>query len=220
LHLAQYAFVALLGVLVTAVVSFVVMGLAKFRRARHLARAAHERGMRFFRDDPFDVPRRYAGFAVISSGHSARANNVTDGRLGSRPVRAFDFRYELGHGTRRITRHYSVITAETGRPCDSLLMWHEGDADLAPLAARDSEGRVALWGYRGARDLAADVAAACSEFEECAASVEIRGSVVVVAAPARRSTGRYAVSFGQVSAILGALQDQDRQQAVANCRHP
>ena len=155
MELIQYAFVAVLvGVLLAASVSFAVMGLGKMLRRRRLARDAHESGMKFFPDDPYDVPRRYADFAVVSSGHSPCANNVTAGRLGGRALRAFDFRCELGHGTRRLTRRYSVAVAETSLAQASLLMWHTGDAELAPMAARDMQGRVGQWSFRGSRALA------------------------------------------------------------------
>jgi hypothetical protein len=130
----------LIAVLVAAVISFVVMGLAKVRRSRSLARAAHQRGNRFFRDDPFDVPRRYAKFALISSGHSPCAHNVTDGRLGGRSARAFDFRCELGHGTRRITRHYSVLVVGAAECPHRLLMWSDADASPGGTGKGTSAG--------------------------------------------------------------------------------
>jgi hypothetical protein len=198
----QYAFVA---VLVAASVSFAVMGLGKVLRRRRLARDAHQRGLRFFPDDPYDVPRRYADFAVISSGHSPCANNVTAGGIAGRTVRAFDFCCELGHGTRRLTRRYSVAVAETHLSQPSLLMWHAGDGELAPLAARDVQGQVGQWGFCGSRELAETVQAACRHLGHAQPSVEIRGSVVLIAVPVRRSIRQYALALDEVSGIIEAL---------------
>jgi len=202
----QYAFVAVLvAVLVAASVSFAVMGLGKVLRRRRLARGAHQRGQRFFPDDPYDVPRRYADFAVISSGHSPCANNVTAGGIGGSTVRAFDFRCELGHGTRRLTRRYSVAVAETRLGQPSLLMWHTGDGELAPLAARDVQGQVGQWSFCGSRELAETVEAACRHLGHAQPSVEIRGSVVLIAVPVRRAIRQYALALDEVSGIIEAL---------------
>ena len=203
----QYAFVVLLiGVLAVAVGSFVVMGLGKLRRTRRLARAAHEHGMRFFPDDPYDVARRYADFAAISGGHSPRAHNVTDGRLSGRPVRAFDFRCELGHGTRRTTRRYGVVAADAQNESSDLLMWHDGDAELAPLAALDSGGHVACWSYRGPAALASRVARAAAGLAGACASIEVRGSMVMIAAAGKQAGADYGVPLTDVKAVLDALR--------------
>ena len=202
----QYAFVALLvAVLVAASVSFAVMGLGKVFRRRRLACNAHQCGLRFFPDDPYDVPRRYADFAVISSGHSPCANNVTAGGIAGRTLRAFDFRCELGHGTRRLTRRYSVAIAETRQSQPSLLMWHSGDGELAPLAARDVQGQVGQWSFRGSREQAEAVEAACRNFSQAEPSVEIRGSVVLIAVPVRRAIRQYALALDEISGIIEAL---------------
>jgi len=207
----QYAFVAVLvGVLLAASVSFTVMGLGKMRRRRRLARDAHESGMKFFPDDPYDVPRRYADFAAISSGHSPCANNVTAGRLRGRTFQAFDFRCELGHGTRRLTRRYSVVVAETRLAQPSLLMWHTGDAELAPLAARDMQGRLGQWSFRGSRALAEAVEAACRRIEQAQPGIEVRGSVVLIAAPVRRSIRGHALALDDVAGILDAMDNPAR----------
>jgi len=204
--LVQYAFVVLLvAVLVAAVATFVVMGLAKLRRTRNLARAAHQQECRFFRDDPHDMPRRYGGFAVISSGHSPRANNVTDGRLAGRPVRAFDFRCELGHGTRRLTRHYNVVAADALPPGPAVLLWPDHDRLLAPLAARNADGHVRCWSFRGNPRLATALAKGWTGNDETAPAIEVRGSVLLVATPARRSAaGQYAVSLDDVARLAAA----------------
>ncbi len=210
----QYAFVAVLvGVLLAASISFAVMGLGKMLRRRRLARDAHESGMKFFRDDPYDVPRRYADFAVIFSGHSPCANNVTAGRLTGRILRAFDFRCELGHGTRRLTRRYSVVVANTRQVQPSLLMWHDGDIDLAPLVARGMPGRVGQWSYRGSRALAEAVESVCRRFDQAQPSIEVRGSVMLIASPVRRAIRRHALALDEVTDILEALGNQAQDQS-------
>lgn len=206
--LVPYAFVALLvGVLVAAVITFAVMGLADVRRRRRLARAAHQQGRRFFPDDPYDMPRRYAEFALVSSGHSARASHVTDGRLAGRCVRAFDFRCELGHGPRRMTRHYSVVSADGLEVPEAVLMWPDNDAEFAPLAARGGEGRIGCWSFQGSRRLAAALAAAWRGSPDAEPSIEARGSALILAAPARRFARGYSVSFEDVEPLLAAMQD-------------
>jgi hypothetical protein len=205
LQFLQYAFtIVLIGVLTGAVVAFLCMGIAKVRRTRRLAGLAHQRGMRFFPDDPYDVPRRYAGFAVVSGGHSPRANNVIDGRLEGRPVRAFDFRCELGHGTRRTTRHYAVIALEAERASEPLLMWHADNAETPPLATDCADGQVGQWRYRGSRQLAEAMAESCKLLDEAPANIEIRDAVLVVATPAREHARDCAVRFRQVEAAAGA----------------
>jgi hypothetical protein len=151
----QQAFTVLLvGVLGAACASFVVIGLVRTRRTRLLRKQAFEMGLRFAASDPFDVPRRYAGFTLLSAGHSPQAGNVTYGRKEGRLVRAFDFRYEVGHGTQRRTRYYRVAVVESDRPMPGLLMWHDSDAGAAPLVAGFAEGHVASWRFRGSRDAA------------------------------------------------------------------
>jgi len=114
-----------------------------------LARLAHEVGLRFSENDLFDAARRYADFVLVAGGHGARASNVTYGRVGRWPVRAFDFRYEVGHGTRRSSRFYGVAVVETDMPMPPLLMWNNADADMAPLAARTAARQDETWAVRG-----------------------------------------------------------------------
>ncbi len=214
MELVRYSFMAVLvGLLIAASISFAGMGLGTMLRRRRLAGDAHGSGMKFFPDDPYDVPRRYADFAVISSGHSPCANNVTAGGLGGRVLRAFDFRCELGHGTRRLTRRYSVVVAETLEAQSSLLMWHAGDADLAPLAARNMQGRVGQLNYRGCREMAQAAERACQRLDQAMPSIEVRGSVVLIAAPVSRSIRRHALALEDVAGILDALDNRVADQA-------
>jgi len=202
----QIAFMVLLsGVLAAAVVSCAVMGLLQIRRTRVLAREANKLGMRFSRDDPFDVSRRYANFALMSSGHSLRASNVIYGRLSRRPVRAFDFRYEVGHGTRRVTRRYSVVVMETDRQLPRLLMWHDRDAGDAPLEARQGDGHLACWTYRGSDDLAASARDACLALADDAVSIETSGTSLMAFSSAGSRGRGYAERLTRTVAALETL---------------
>ncbi len=212
MELVHTVFVGLLvGVLAASVLTFVVMGLRRLKRTRRLARAAHEQHRRFFVDDPFDVPGRYGEFALISAGHSPRADNVTDARLFGQAARAFDFRCELGHGTRRSTRHYTVLAAETARPVGRVIMWHDNDAELAPLLARCGEGHVGPWRYAGDAALAATLARAAGELSDADASIEVRDRVVLLAAPAFGRSGGREVDLPAMEGLLAALQPADAE---------
>ena len=224
MELIHYAFTAvLIAVLVAASVTFVFMGMGKVRRRRRLARQAHVSGLKFFPDDPYDVPRRYADFAVISSGHSPRANNVTAGSVGPGNVRLFDFRCELGHGTSRLTRRYSVAVAEAEKNLDHLLMWHGEDADLAPLAARNALARVGAWSYHGSARLARALGAVCNSFADAQLSIEVRGPVVLIASPVKRAVRHHAIGLDRLAEILVAMESccagafrKEPNQPVAN----
>ena len=177
--------ILLVFVLATACVSFAVMGLMQSRRTRRLRREAHELGLRFSVDDPFDVLRRYADFALIGCGHSARAGDVTYGRLGARVVRAFNFRYEVGHGTGRTARHYNVVIIEAEESSARLLMWNDNDSGAAPLQARAPDGHVGRWSYRGNAQLAAALAEIGAETDDRKAeSYQANETGLMVFAPA------------------------------------
>lgn len=168
--------VLLLAAPVAAAVGFAIGGFLQVRRRDRLARAAHEAGLLFSAEDPFDVTRRYARFAIIGGGHGGRATHMTYGRLGGLPVRAFDFRYEIGHGTRRQGRHYAVVAVEALGPVAPLLLWRCGDLDLAPLAARQATERLGQWDCRG-RGAAQAVAKLPEALARGATGIEVLGPV-------------------------------------------
>jgi len=210
----QTVFVALLvGVLVVSVLSFAVMGLGRRRRVIALAREAHRRGMRFSGSDPFDVARRYAAFELIRSGHSPHAHNVTYGRLDGWTLRAFDFRYELGHGTRRLTRQYGVVVVETDVPCGPVLMWHESDLRHGPMAAWRSRQRQACWLCQGSQDLAARLAELCWPLAEHRVSVQACGSVLMFCLPAPERWPDYIAGLEKIGPILRGLRAWTQQPA-------
>ena len=215
----QVAFmVVLIGVLVAAVVSFAVMGLLQHRRTNVLAGKAHRMGMRFSVEDPFDVPRRYADFARIASGHSASAHNVTYGRLGGLPVRAFDFRYEIGHGTRRTARHYGVVVIETSEALPPLVMWNDRDVECAPLASHQCDGHVACWAYLGPEPLAAAVGYACRALADRGAGMQAVGHAVMLCVPIRSRRQDYSDLMACAAAALQAATVGDPARTAGTAR--
>ena len=194
----------LVAVLVAAVASFIIMGLMQIRRTRALAREAHELGLRFSPGDPFDIPRRYAHFALIGSGHGPRASNVTHGRLSGRPVRAFDFRYEAGHGTQRVARHYNVIVLETDGDLPELWMWNDNDAESAPLRSASGPRRVACWTYTGDGELAGALSEALEPLGPDGTSFEANSTGLMIFTPVRRGRAR---SAGRLGETIRAIRD-------------
>jgi hypothetical protein len=204
----QSAVLALLLIagFVTAVVWFVLMGAFQARRAAALARRANETGMLFTADDPFDLPRRYADFALVSSGHSGRACNVTHGRIEGLPIRAFDFHYELGHGTRRLSRHYAVVAMETPRDLPVVLMWNQRDPAFAPLATLRSDGQAGAWSFRGDASLAGILGEGCSEAAGEGPCIETRGSTLMFAAPVRTQKD-YSAGLAVAEKLLASMKN-------------
>jgi hypothetical protein len=203
----QSAILALLLVagLAASTVWFVVVGASHARRTKVLARRANEMGMLFSVDDPFDIPRRYADFAIVSSGHSGRACNVTHGRIEGLPARAFDFHYELGHGTRRLRRCYGVVSLETGGQLPSLLLWQEPEATFAPLAVLQTDGRRGGWSFRGEAVLADIVLAADPAPPGLGACFETQGGTLILATPVRRRQD-YAASLAALGRVFLAVK--------------
>lgn len=182
------------------------LGLLQQRRTGALARQAHERSLHFSPEDGFDIPRRCAAFALVSAGHSPQAANVTHGRLRGLPVRAFDFRYEAGHGTRRQTRWYGAVWVETGWPGPAVLVWDpRGDGGL-PLACRGGEEACRGWAFRGDRRRAEAVADACAALAQGGLCVEVRDEAVLFCFPMRRRRDSYMAWLDRApEAIAAAL---------------
>jgi hypothetical protein len=202
----QSAFVlVLIAVLVAAVVSFAIMGLRQRRRAAGLSRSAHQMGLRFSGDDPFDIPRRYADFVLIGSGHSARAGNVTYGRLEGMPFRAFDYRFEVGHGTQRMTRSYGVIVVETERQAPPVMMWNERDRQCIPLEAMPCQGRTGSWFYRGDERLAETLGLAAAPLAEKGLGLQTLRNVLLLWMPVARFGRDQAAVVQGVAGVVRSL---------------
>lgn len=201
----------LVGLLVLVAGRLALMGLGQHRRTRALAARAHETGLRFDADDPFEIPRRYADFAIVRSGHSPVAHNVIHGHRRGKPVRACDFRYELGHGTRQVTRHYELIAVETAAELPPVLMWHQGDLDLAPLAARQCVEQMGPWTWAGSEDLARMVHARGEFLARRNGSLQTCQGVLLVCLPAGRRP--FAADLDSVVELAEALTPGAARQA-------
>lgn len=202
-----YLVVILVGILMAAMISFVAMGMLQHRRTLLLARKAHERGLQFSSDDLFDIPRRYGDFAVICGGHSSLANNLTYGRLEGWPVRAFDFRYEAGHGPLRVTRHYGIVVLETPVPLPPALMWHDLDASAAPALCRLNDRRNEGWSYSGQDELVAVLARCCSHLASWGVSVQTRGPAVLLCVPIWRRRETYMILLDRLEGLVEGLRE-------------
>lgn len=199
----QALFVLLLiAVLAVSVLVFLAMGLSQRRRKRQLARQAHRAGMRFYSDDPFDLPRRYAGFAVMSAGHSHQASNITQGRLDIMPIRAFDLRYEVGHGTRRTTRHYTVVAADVPEAAPSAIAWHMDDLAAAPLLVAATGHRRGSWRCIGDLESLEILTAACAGLASNPVSIQCSGKSLLICIPVDRDRNR---SREDLDAILESV---------------
>ncbi|MDP6546086.1 MAG: hypothetical protein QGH60_19060 [Phycisphaerae bacterium] len=194
-------------ILIASVVSFVVMGIRQLCRTNLLAREAHEMDLHFSPSDLFEVPRRYGSFALISRGHGPRAYNVTHGHVRGVPVRAFDFRYEVGHATRRTTRHYAVIVVQTRIALGKLVMWHVDDARAAPLSSGTAVRRVDKWMCSGDLGLARALAEAKGPLDDRGASVEVRNETIMFCIPIEKRRQDYTVSLKHVDRVLGRIEE-------------
>jgi hypothetical protein len=196
----------LVMILIGALVSVTAAGLLQAGRRRRLARLAHEAAMRFSSDDPFDVPRRYGLFALVAHGHSPRAHNVAYGHRRGRPIRAFDFRYELGHGPRRTSRRFSVMVSRLARPVGRVLMWHGSHREQAPPAVLASEYRTGEWLCQGDRRISHLLADCCEKMGE-PVSIEMSGEILMLMAPTgggHRDYGGYLRLLDEVVACVEA----------------
>jgi hypothetical protein len=197
----------LIGVLVASVVSFVVMGLGQLRRTGSLARRAYELDMHFSASDPFDVPRRYGAFALISSGHGPRAYNVTHGHVRGVPVRAFDFRYEVAHATRRTTRHYAVVVVQTHMPLDKLVMWNVDDVQAVPLSSALGSTRIGKWICSGDLDLARSLVETDAPLVGQATSTEVQNGMVLFCTLIVKRHHGYSELLGNVDRVLERIEE-------------
>jgi len=205
----------LMLVLGGSVLSLLAMGLGQVRRANRLARQAHHRRMSFAGADPFDIPVRYRNLALVCSGHSAHAHNITHGRLAGWPVRACDLRFECGHGTRRLTRHYSVVLAETDIDLPPLLMWHEHDQDNTPMAVRRSERQQGPWSCLGDERLGQLLTSPWAGDPPRPVSLQILGHVLMLCCPVTRRKDDYQPLLDMLAGTLARLNDAPARQAVA-----
>jgi hypothetical protein len=162
-------------------------------------------GLRFSQDDLFDVPRRYAPFALMRAGHSCRAHNVIYGRREGLAVRAFDFHYEIGHGPARSTRRYWCVVVETDRDLCRLILWNHMDRQTAPLEAMRADQEYRQWALRGSAQDAGAVAPLMNALADQGASCQSCGQVFMMCLPAHSKVLAEASQFEIAVAIARAL---------------
>lgn len=199
-------------VLLIAVISFAVMALMQVRRTRLAKRDAQKLNMRFSPEDPFDIPHRYGDSVLVTSGHSPWATNVTYGRVAGRRVRAFDFRYEVGHGTRRMTRHYAVVVIETDYQLPHLLMWHDADAQFSPVQVRTSDGHIGYWEYCGDSELAETLSDVCKTTGSEVISLQTCGKGLMVFEPVGKRRKRSAKLLQHALSVAAAIYPDASEQ--------
>ena len=163
--------------------------------------------MRFSPEDPFDVARRYGSFALMASGHSPCVYNVTYGRLDGWALRAFDFRYEVGHGTRRATRHYGVIVAESEQTMPDVLMWNEQDWQGAPLVAHLADGQIGGWMYVGDPASAARLAGGCRQGIRDMVSLQTLDRVLMLCMPVKHRKQDYTDRLAEAIDLLRSAKE-------------
>ena len=195
--------IAFLAALLIAVITFAAIGFMQWRRQVGLARKANAGGLRFSVDDPFDIPRRYCELVLMGSGHSLMAHNVTYGHVQGWPMRGFDFHYEVGHGTRRMTRRFSVVLLESPRPAPWLLIWRPSDAWTFPAA---SDGQIGPFSYIGPRPLASAVIDAGLDCPS-GGCFQSRGAVIMLALPRQTRSQTYFDSLPGVMKVARAFLD-------------
>ncbi len=176
-----------IGLIVMAGVLLWLGGKQYARRCR-LAERAKQRGMEFTRGDSQRLVLSYEDMALLCAGHSRRIENVISGRLGSWSVRAFDFRYDVGHGLRRMRRFYHVVLVDVARWMDSVLMWHVDDLQRAPFLVRQCDQRVGAWLYSGDSGLAERLSHACGALERHGVSMQVHEQWLVLSCPGSRDS--------------------------------
>jgi len=203
----QFVFLAILiGALAAGVVVLASMGWLQRRRRIRLARVAYGMELRFSARDPFELTRRYSSFVLPSAGHSPRAENVIYGRHKGWHLRAFDYRFEAGHGPRRLVRRYSVIVADTDLPLPPVLMWSVADTDHLPLAVRNPLEQLGGWLVISGEQSAALLAEAFAEFQKEPVDLQVDGGSVMLSSADPWKPADLAARMDQAAAGLELLR--------------
>jgi hypothetical protein len=122
-------------------------------------------------------------------------------------VRAFDFRYEIGHATRRMTRHYAVIAVQTAMSLGKLIMWHVDDIQAAPLSNNLGARRVGKWICRGDLELARVLSDAAAGLVDRPVSIEVRNGTLMFSLPVERRKQDYTAWLGCVDRVLQQIEE-------------
>jgi hypothetical protein len=125
--------IVLMAFLVLAAGLLTALGLGQRRHRGQLARLAEQLGLRLSARDFMNLPARYARCLLMQAGHNGYAQNVVFGRLKNNFLRAFDYRFEVGHGPHRQSCRLTVVAAETQRQRPAAAVWREIPAAAALL---------------------------------------------------------------------------------------
>ncbi len=194
---------------VVLLVGLLAIGLpawAQRRRRLGLAQSAHKVGLRFSAPDIFQVSRRYACFVLAQAGHSPLAENVLYGRFDQWQVRCFDYRFEAGHGPRRIVRRYSVMVADTDIVTPRTILWDQNDTGLMPLAAQHAQSHLSHWWIVDGPEYAAKLLSACEELASQPVHLQAEGGTIIACFPRRWLARQVPDRLAEFSRALAKLQ--------------
>ncbi len=182
------------------------MGVRQRRRRRRLARLAGELGLSFSPSDPFALVRRHEAFALMQAGHDAQVDNVLFGPLGGWRARAFDYRYEIGHGPHRLIRRFSVVAVDGPEGLGEGLVWREPQGCPAPLPVEGARVVEGAWrADAGGERLARRVVAAWPGGFDGALGLECRAGQLLLSVPGALGRGQWAQLLAAVGGLLEAL---------------
>jgi hypothetical protein len=122
----QWPAIALAAVVLTILGCVGVYVLIKSRRRRQEIEAlAVQLGFRYDRNDPYNLPERYAHMAFFSMGQDRKATNVLTGKVNGQDVILFDYRFKTGSRKSENQTTYHFQAAILGLPivAPRLTLW-------------------------------------------------------------------------------------------------
>lgn len=198
--------IILLGALLAGLGALGWLARSQRRRRLGLSRSAHEVGMRFSATDIFQLSRRYACFVLAQAGHSPVAENVLYGRFDRWQMRLFDYRFEAGHGPRRMVRRYSVIVAETDLHAPRTILWDSRDEQPPPLVVQQPQGQMGRWWVVQGREYAAPLAAAFDEMAAEPLHIQAQDGMIIACSARRWQSGEIPQRLQEMSKALARLE--------------
>ncbi len=198
----------LIGILGVVTLALVVMAASQWRRRVAWRQAATECSLKFSSQDIFDLVRRYAGFALMQAGHSAYADNVIHGKLSGWSFRAFDYRFEAGHGPQRVTRRYCVVAAETPLYLAGASVWRDVELDSPAGLTSTAAPQETDWGVAGDAEAAAMLTGCWPAEGSQAIWMQAAEGVVLFATPDRLGGGKLRRQLRAVTTALDRLTEQ------------
>jgi len=193
--------VAILGL---CSIVLVVVGIRQWRRRRQLGRFAHECGLKFAWRDPFGLIRGYGACQLFQAGHSARVDGVLFGRFDDWNVRMFDLGFEVGHGSNRSVRRYTVVAAELPHPLPTAFAWRDRADMLSVALPTPSAHQIdSQWSYTGDRAVAEAVRGTWPEGASESLGVETAERLALFATADSLGPGQL---LGQLQAVVRCLR--------------